>query len=92
MKAININEVPKLMRKTQESKWDFVSKTLLDGKVCVIEPSDYKSYKHESAIRSSISAHMRSRGVKYSIRKDASTGNFYVIPKPTEPWDESHPS
>ena len=84
MKAINVSQVPKGARKLRASKWEFVSKTLLDGKACVIEPSDYEDYKTESALRSSLSSHMRSRKVKYSIRKDASTGNFYVIPKQSD--------
>ena len=78
MKAITESQVPDLVQARRKSKYDFVSETIKSGKVCLIEANEYEK---ESALRSGISAHMRKRGVAYSIRKDTSTGNFYVFGK-----------
>jgi len=78
MKAISAREVPSCVRAVRKSKYDFVSETIKSGQVCLIEPADYKS---ENSLRSGVSTHMRKLGLKYSIRKDESTGNFYVFLK-----------
>ena len=79
MKAITMKEVPVIVRNNRrKSKYEFVSETIKLNKVCLIEPSDYTT---ENTLRSGISAHLRKLGLKYSIRKDHSTGNFYVFPE-----------
>ena len=78
MKAITEKQVPDFVQARRKSKYDFVSETIKSGKVCLIEAHEYEK---ENALRSGISSHMRKLGLAYMIRKDPSTGNFYVFGK-----------